>query len=153
MKITEFLSPQAVIPELKGKTKSDVLRELSESLAAAYPPLNAGRVFEVLVEREKLNTTGIGEGVAIPHGKLAGLPTLYGAVGVSHAGVDFASIDRKPTQLFFALVAPENSAGIHLKALARISRLFRNPDFREAILRAPDAARIYALISEEDARA
>jgi len=150
MKITEFLSPQAVIPELKGQNKSDVLRELSESLAGAYPPLNAGRVFEVLVEREKLNTTGIGEGVAIPHGKLA---TLYGAVGVSHAGVDFNSIDRKPTQLFFALVAPENSAGIHLKALARISRLFRNPDFREAILKAPDAARIYALISEEDARA
>jgi nitrogen PTS system EIIA component len=153
MKITEFLSPQAVIPELKGRNKSDVLRELSESLAAAYPPLNAGRVFEVLVEREKLNTTGIGEGVAIPHGKLAGLPRLYGAVGVSHAGVDFASIDRKPTQLFFALVAPENSAGIHLKALARISRLFRNADFREAILQAPDAARIYTLISEEDARA
>jgi len=153
MKITEFLSPQAVIPELKGRNKSDVLRELSESLAAAYPPLNAGRVFEVLVEREKLNTTGIGEGVAIPHGKLAGLPALYGAVGVSHPGVDFASIDRKPTQLFFALVAPENSAGIHLKALARISRLFRNADFREAILRAPDAATIYALISEEDARA
>jgi len=153
MKITEFLSPQAVIPELKGRNKSDVLRELSESLAAAYPPLNAGRVFEVLVEREKLNTTGIGEGVAIPHGKLAGLPALYGAVGVSHLGVDFASIDRKPTQLFFALVAPENSAGIHLKALARISRLFRNADFREAILRAPDAATIYALISEEDARA
>jgi PTS system nitrogen regulatory IIA component len=153
MKITEFLSPQAVIPELKGRNKSDVLRELSESLAAAYPPLNAGRVFEVLVEREKLNTTGIGEGVAIPHGKLAGLPGLYGAVGVSHAGVDFSSIDRKPTQLFFALVAPENSAGIHLKALARISRLFRNADFREAILQAPDAASIYALISEEDARA
>lgn len=153
MKITEFLSLQAVVPRLAGRNKSDVLRELSEALATAYPPLNTGRVLEVLIEREKLNTTGIGEGVAIPHGKLAGLPRLYGAFGVSHDGVDFASIDGKRTQLFFALVAPENSAGIHLKALARISRLFRNSDFRDAILKAPDAASIYALISEEDARA
>jgi PTS system nitrogen regulatory IIA component len=153
MKITEFLSLQAVLPRLSGRNKPDVLRELSEALATAYPPLNAGRVLEVLVEREKLNTTGIGEGVAIPHGKLAGLPRLYGAFGVSQPGVDFASIDGKRTQLFFALVAPENSAGIHLKALARISRLFRNADFRDAILKAPDAERVYALISEEDARA
>ncbi|MGZ6071582.1 MAG: PTS sugar transporter subunit IIA [Myxococcaceae bacterium] len=153
MKITEFLSPQAVIPALVGRTKQDVLRELAESLATSYPPLNGGRVLEVLTEREKLNTTGIGEGVAIPHGKLAGLPRLYGAFGVAREGVDFASIDGRPTQLFFALIAPENSAGVHLKALARISRLFRNPQFREAIIEAPDAARIYALIAEEDARA
>ena len=153
MKITEFLSPQAVIPELGGKSKQDILSELAESLAGAYSALNGGRVLEVLAEREKLNTTGIGEGVAIPHGKLAGLPRLYASFGVSHQGVDFSSIDGKPTQLFFALIAPENSAGIHLKALARISRLFRNPEFRQAILQAPDAGRIYALIAEEDARA
>ena len=92
--------------------------------------------------------------MAIPHGKLAGLPhPLRMRWGSRTHGVDFASINRKPTQLFFALVAPENSAGIHLKALARISRLFRNADFREAILQAPDAAGIYTLISEEDARA
>ena len=110
-------------------------------------------MLEVLTEREKLNTTGIGEGVAIPHGKLAGLPRLYASFGVSRPGVDFSSIDGRPTQLFFALIAPENSAGIHLKALARISRLFRSPQFRESILQAPDAGRIYALIAEEDARA
>ena len=81
------------------------------------------------------------------------LPRLYASFGVAHTGVDFSSIDGRPTQLFFALVAPENSAGIHLKALARISRLFRNPAFRESILQAPDAGRIYALIAEEDARA
>jgi PTS system nitrogen regulatory IIA component len=153
MKITEFLSPQAVIPALVGRTKQDVLRELAEGLATSYPPLNGGRVLEVLAERERLSTTGIGEGVAIPHGKLAGLPRLYGAFGVSRDGVDFASLDGKPAQLFFALVAPENSAGVHLKALARISRLFRNPAFRDSILGAPDAGRIYALIAEEDARA
>ena len=153
MKITEFLSPQAVIPELRGQTKLDILRELADALAGAYPGLNGGRVLEVLAEREKLNTTGIGEGVAIPHGKLAGLPRLYASFGVARAGVDFSSIDGKPTQLFFALVAPENSAGIHLKALARISRLFRNPLFRDAILQAPNAGRVYGLISEEDARA
>jgi nitrogen PTS system EIIA component len=154
MKVTEFLSPNAVLAEIRGTTKQDVLRELSEALARAYPnALRADRVLEVLSEREKLASTGIGEGVAIPHGKMAGLGQLYAAFGVSHAGVDFASIDKRPTQHFFALLAPENSAGVHLKALARVSRLFRGALLRDAILAAPNAAEIYRLISEEDARA
>jgi nitrogen PTS system EIIA component len=107
---------------------------------------------EVLREREKLGSTGIGEGVAIPHGKHAGLTQLLAAFGVSREGVDFEAIDGKPTHLFFALVAPENSAGVHLKALARISRLFKNPRFRAAILEAGSAADIHALIVQEDAR-
>ena len=95
---------------------------------------------------------GIGEGVAIPHGKLPGLGNLVAAFGVSRQGVDFEAIDGKPTHLFFALVAPENSAGVHLKALARISRLFKNPRFRAAILEAPTVEAIHALIVQEDAR-
>jgi PTS system nitrogen regulatory IIA component len=154
MKVTEFLSANAVVAELRGTTKAEVLRELSEHLAAAYPgSLRADRVLEVLAEREKLASTGIGEGVAIPHGKMPGLDKLYAAFGVSKAGVDFQSIDKQPTHLFFALVAPENSAGVHLKALARVSRLFRNPDLRAAILKATGSDDIYRLISEEDNRA
>jgi len=154
MKVTEFLSANAVVAELRGTTKAEVLRELSEHLASAYPgSLRADRVLEVLAEREKLASTGIGEGVAIPHGKMPGLDKLYAAFGVSKAGVDFQSIDKQPTHLFFALVAPENSAGVHLKALARVSRLFRSPDLRAAILRANGSGDIYRLISEEDNRA
>jgi nitrogen PTS system EIIA component len=154
MKVTEFLSPNAVVAELRGNTKAEVLRELSDHLSVAYPGMLRGdRVLEVLSEREKLASTGIGEGVAIPHGKMPGLDRLYAVFGVSHGGVDFSSIDKRPTHLFFALVAPENSAGVHLKALARVSRLFRNPELRDAILAAPGGTDIYRLISEEDNRA
>ena len=152
MRIAEFLSPEAVVASLSARSKPDILRELSAALARAHPPLQEERLVEVLREREKLGSTGIGEGVAIPHGKLPGMDRLLAVFGVSRAGVDFESIDGRPTHLFFALVAPENSAGVHLKALARISRLFKNPRFRAAILEAPTAADIHALIVQEDAR-
>lgn len=153
MRIAEFLNLHAIIPDLSATTKADVLRELSRSLAAAQPPLDAGKVMEVLKDREKLGSTGIGEGVAIPHGKLNGISQLCASFGVSRGGVDFEAIDGKPTYLFFALIAPENSAGVHLKALARISRLFKNARFRQSILDARTAEEIYRLISDEDARA
>ena len=152
MKIAEFLRPNAVVAELSARSKADVLDELCHALARAHPELKADRLLEVLREREKLGSTGIGEGVAIPHGKLAGLPQLVASFGVSRPGVDFDAIDGKPTHLFFALVAPENSAGVHLKALARISRLFKNSRFRQSILDARSAEEIYRLIAEEDAR-
>lgn len=153
MKIAEFLSPDAVIPDLRATSKADVLHELSGSLARAQPSLKPERLVEVLKDREKLGSTGIGEGVAIPHGKLTGLGQLTASFGVSRGGVDFEAIDGKPTYLFFALVAPENSAGVHLKALARISRLFKNPRFRQSILEAKTSEEIYRLIADEDARA
>ncbi len=152
MRIAEFLSPEAVVADLTARSKPDVLRELSVALSRAHPHLNVDRLVEVLREREKLGSTGIGEGMAIPHGKLPGLTQLVAAFGVCRPGVDFEAIDNKPTHLFFALVAPENSAGLHLKALARISRLFKNPRFRASILEAPSAAAIHALIVQEDAR-
>ncbi|HCF60435.1 MAG TPA: PTS fructose transporter subunit IIA [Myxococcales bacterium] len=153
MKITEFLHPDSVIGSLQASDKPGVMAELCEPLAKHVPGLSAERLAEVLIERERLSSTGIGEGVAIPHGKLTGLSGLVAAFGVSRDGIDFDAIDGKPTYLFFALLAPESSAGIHLKALARISRLFRNAAFRKAIVEAEDAKAIYDLIATEDAKA
>ncbi len=153
MKITDFLSPQAVIPELSARSKAEVLQELANTLQQAEPGLRGKDLVAVLAERERLGSTGIGEGVAIPHGKVTGMGRLQAVFGLSRAGVDFEAIDGRPTHLFFALVAPENSAGVHLKALARISRLFKNPAFRAAILSASDAHAIYDLIVQEDTRA
>jgi PTS system nitrogen regulatory IIA component len=152
MRIAEFLREDLVFPDLGAADKAGVLGELCSGLARAWPGLPAGKLAEVLLEREKLGSTGIGEGIAIPHGKLPGIPGLLAAFGRRKQGVDFASIDGKPTYLFFVLFAPENSAGLHLKALARISRLFKQPNFRQAILAADGAAGIFRLISEEDAK-
>src|SRR5574337_2141285 len=132
MKIVEFLRPEAVIASLSGQTGQAVLAELCKPLAATNK-VDGQRLLETLLEREKLGSTGIGEGVAIPHGKVPGLPALMASFGRSRRGVDFKAIDGKPTYLFFTLFAPENSAGAHLKALARISRIFKNPAFRESI--------------------
>jgi nitrogen PTS system EIIA component len=151
MKIVEFLRPDAVIASLSGQTGHAVLSELCRPLAAIQK-VDGQRLLETLLDREKLGSTGIGEGVAIPHGKVTSLPGLMATFGRSVEGVDFRAIDGKPTHLFFALFAPENSAGAHLKALARISRIFKNPAFRDAILKAPDAAEVYRLIEAEDAK-
>ena len=151
MKIAEFLREDLTLPDLTSADKAGALAELCGPLAKAHG-LDAARLCETLLEREKLGSTGIGEGVAIPHGKLAGVPGLLAAFGRSVKGVDFQAIDGKPTHLLFVLFAPENSAGIHLKALARISRLFRNPAFRKSILEAAGAGGIYRLIAEEDAK-
>jgi PTS system nitrogen regulatory IIA component len=152
MRIAEFLREELVFPELLATDKLGVLTELCTGLSRIHVGLDAKKLTDTLLEREKLGSTGIGEGVAIPHGKLAGLPGLVGAFARKKGGVDFQSIDGKPTYLFFVLFAPENSAGVHLKALARISRLFRQPQLRKSILDAPSAQAIYRLISEEDAK-
>lgn len=152
MKITEFLSPDAVIGSLAATEKRGVLEELCRPIAGRQTHLTAEQLREVLEDREKLGSTGIGEGVAIPHGKLPGLTALTGVFGRSVPGVEFDAIDGKPTHLFFALFAPENSAGIHLKALARISRLFKSAPLRAAILKASDEREIFRLIADEDAK-
>ncbi len=151
MKIVEFLQPDAVVDDLAGTSAQTVLAGLSRPLAASHK-LDAQRLLETLLEREKLGSTGIGDGVAIPHAKVPGLPVLMASFGRSKAGVDFKAIDGKPTFLFFSLFAPENSAGAHLKALARISRIFKSPAFRESIMKAKDAAEIYRLIESEDGK-
>jgi nitrogen PTS system EIIA component len=151
MKIVEFLQPGAVVDDLSGTTSAAVLAELSRPLASSQKA-DPQRLLETLLDRETLGSTGIGDGVAIPHGKVPGLPALMASFGRSKRGVDFKAIDAKPTFLFFTLFAPENSAGAHLKALARISRIFKNPAFRESIMKAKDAAEIYRLIETEDAK-
>lgn len=152
MKITEFLAPDSIVSSLTATDKPAVVAELCEVLGKRAPAVHGKDLPSILLEREHLSSTGIGEGVAIPHGKVAGLQGLVAAFGVSRGGIDFNAIDGKPTHLFFALLAPENSAGIHLKALARISRIFKNPAFRRSILDAPDARAIYDIISAEDSR-
>ena len=152
MRLSEFLSPPSVVADLTGRSKADVLRELAQVLARASPSMSVDQLFGVLSERERECSTGVGEGVAIPHGKLPGLPGLIAAFGVVRGGVDFQALDGKPTSLFFALVAPENSAGAHLKALARISRLFKQAAFRQSILSAKSGDEMYSLIVSEDNR-
>ena len=152
MKITDILVREASILDLKSTAKDDLLAEMATSLAAAEPDLEAKELLRVLREREALQSTGIGEGVAIPHGKVEGLDRLVAAFARSTAGVDFDSIDGQPTQLLFLLVVPEQSGGQHLKALARISRFFRDASFREKLLGARELEEIFRAIEEEDAK-
>ncbi|HUY28234.1 MAG TPA: PTS sugar transporter subunit IIA [Candidatus Binataceae bacterium] len=152
MKITEILTPEMVLPELKSNTKPELLGELAAALSAHYPEIKLGDLTAVLLERERLGSTAIGDGIAIPHGKLPGVTRILGAFGRHREGVDFESLDGNPTQLFFVLVAPEDSASLHLKALARVSRLLKDDTFRTHLLNAPGASEIFKLIKDEDAK-
>jgi len=148
--LADVLKPEAVIADLAGRTAPEVLAELCRPLASLVG-MEPGRLVQVLLDRERLGSTSVGEGVAIPHGRLPGLPALVAAFGRS-PGVDFHAVDGRPVQLFMVLFAPENAAGAHVKVLSRVSRLFRSPAFRAAILAAKDAAEIHRLIVVEDAR-
>jgi PTS system nitrogen regulatory IIA component len=152
MKITEILSADMVVPEVGGTTKPQVLRELARPLATKYHELDPAAISAVLAERERLGSTAIGDGIAIPHGKMAGVKQILGTFGRHQHGVDFESLDGKPTHLFFVLVAPEDSTSLHLKALARVSRLFKDGSFRERLMTAKDAEEIFRFIVDEDAR-
>ena len=150
MKILDILSPENVLSDLHGTTKLAVLEELASALAANHPEISRDRLVDVLLEREKLGSTAIGEGIAIPHGKLPKLAGVLAAFGRSRGGVDFQSLDGGLTQLFFLLVAPEDASGAHLKALARVSRLLRDKDFRQRLIVADSTDNIYRTIRQED---
>ena len=152
MKLVEFVRPELIIPELLGQSKHQVVAELARHLSRTQPSLDADALTRVLMEREELASTAIGEDIAIPHGKIETATRLIGCVGRSTRGVNFDSLDGRPTHLFFVLVAPESSTGMHLKALARISRVFKDPDFRSRLMRAPTAADMFRIIEEEDAK-
>ena len=152
MKITDILTADMVMPALRGRTKGDIINELAGVVAAGPPEIDRARLVQALEDRERLNSTALGEGVAIPHGKLPGLRRVVAAFGRCPAGVDFQSLDGKPTQIFFLLVAPEDSAGAHLKALARISRLLKDDAFRRRLIEASRPDELYAIIREEDDR-
>jgi nitrogen PTS system EIIA component len=152
MKIEDILAQDLVLPDLAGRSKTDVLIELATAVAGQHPELDRERLVPALEDRERLNSTALGDGVAIPHGKLSGIKRVFAAFARSKQGVDFHSLDGEPTHLFFLLVAPEDSAGAHLKALARISRLLKDENFRARLIRAPDATALFDTIRQEDAR-
>lgn len=149
MKILDVLHPETIIPDLKSKDKSGVLEELA-TVIAGVASLNPKDLVKVLFEREQLGSTGIGEGIGIPHGKIKGLDSMIIGFGLSKRGVDFDSIDRRPAHLFFTLVTPDQSTGLHLKFLARISRILKNDGFKSRLLKASSAEEIYEIIKSED---
>jgi PTS system nitrogen regulatory IIA component len=150
MRILDFLRSDGIIAFLTADTKEAVLSELVEPIASANPDLDRDRLLQTLISRENLGSTGIGGGVAIPHGKFDGVETLIASFGRSINGVDFHSMDNRPAHLFFLLVAPKNSAGDHLKALARISRLFKDPILKNSLQHAESREEIYSLLSDFD---
>jgi PTS system nitrogen regulatory IIA component len=152
MKVIDFLAPDGIVATLEAKTKPGVLAELATHMAKVVPGMEAEALRKVLEERELLASTAIGDGIAIPHGKLDTVGRLVGALGRAVEGIEFESIDGKPTHLVFMLVAPSSSTGVHLKALARLSRLFRDPEFRTRLLEAPSAEAMYQVIVDEDAK-
>ncbi len=152
MQIADFLDRQAIEADLGASNKPGVLRELVGLLLRVSPELDPNLLVETLMKREKLQSTGIGDGFAIPHGKSDAVPQIVACVGRSRSGVDFQSLDGQPTHLFFTLLVPTAQHGMHLKALARISRLLKEPGVREGLLEAADADAMFDLLIAEDAR-
>jgi PTS system nitrogen regulatory IIA component len=149
MKILDALQMEAILPDLKSRTKTEILEELAAPIAH-LTGIHRNDLVRVLLERERLGSTGIGLGIGIPHGKLKNIDNLYIGFGLSRPGVDFESLDGQPTHLFFLLVTPENSMGLHLKLLARISRILKNEPFRQRLMQARTREEIFSIITEED---
>lgn len=155
MSIMEFLDEGAVSTDVKAQqSKEEVIRELVGLLvrAGSIRERDVNKLVQILLKRESLGSTGIGQGVAIPHGKSDCVSRLVAAFGVSRSGVNFDALDGEPVTLFFLLVAPEDSAGPHLKALARISRLLKDKHFRDSLRSAKDEKTLAKIIQEEDER-
>jgi len=150
MKITELLKKEYILEQLKAKSKQEALAELAGVFIKGRIKFDSGAMLRVLLEREKLGSTGIGDGIAIPHGKLAGLDEILVAFGRSREGIAFEALDGKPVHLFFLLMAPENSAGQHLKALAKISRMLKDGVFRKKLLEARMHDDLVRVITEKD---
>lgn len=152
MKIIDFLKQEWIIHELKGTDKPSVLRELSEVLVKPCGVSSVDELVQVLLEREKLGSTAIGDGIAIPHGRLKKLKNFFISFGKSQKGVNFDSIDGKPSQIFFLIMAPENSAVDNLKLISRIVTLLKDTSFRKRLMQAKSQAEIFQVIAEEDER-
>jgi len=149
MKILDVLLKEAILSDLKADDKKGVLEELVTPVAR-IAGINHDYLVKVLMERERLGSTGIGEGIGIPHGKVKDLESLVLGFGLSKKGVDFDSMDGQPAHIFFLLLTPENSTGLHLKLLARISRILKNDPFKQKLLRATNRDEIYSIIKEEE---
>lgn len=150
MRLLDILSQERVTTELTADTKDDVLRALASLFTRGEPSLDARAVFEVLSERERLASTGIGSGVAIPHGRIAVLDGLRAALAISPSGIPFEAIDGSPVRIVIGVLAPQHHTGDHLRVLARVSRLLRSRDVRESLLQASDARAAYDIIAKSD---
>jgi len=150
MKITEMLKKEFILEELKAGNKREALAEMVGLFAKGNIRSDPEAMLRVLLEREKLGSTGIGDGIAIPHGKLAGLEEMMIAFGRSREGIDFEAMDGQPVHLISLLIAPENSAGQHLKALAKISRMMKDELYRRALLEAKTHDDLVRIIAEKD---
>ena len=150
MNIADILDEDSIIAELTARDKKGVLEELVSVLVTHKRLPDKEKPVEILLERERLGSTGIGDGIAIPHGKLKGIQRIICSFGRTKAGIDFQSIDERPTHLFFLLLAPEDSASEHLQALARLSRLLKDDHLRKRLLEADSKEDIYRIITEED---
>lgn len=146
MKLADYLDQDLVIANLTARTKNEVLAELVAPIASKHPQLNMEHILQTLIEREALGTTGIGDGIAIPHGKVDQLSQVLIIVGRSLQGVDFASLDHQPASIFFTVLAPSNVVGLHLKILAAISRLLKDPAFRQAFISSPHGDDLWRLL-------
>ena len=149
MKILDFLNQETIITELKATDKKGVLEELTLPVSQ-FTRADHKELVRVLIERERLGSTGIGNGIGIPHGKLQGLESLILGFGLSRKGVDFDAMDGKPTHIFFLLLTPENSTDLHLKLLARISKILKGESFKEKILQVADKEDVINLIKDVD---
>lgn len=150
MKVLDFLDKSTIVLDLKSTVKADAINEMGEVLKSAGKVADASPIINALMEREKLGSTGIGQGVAIPHAKSDSLSSMIGALGLSRKGVEFGALDGEPVHVIFLLASPPDSAGTHLKVLARISRLLKDKFFRQAIKEAKNVEEIQKIIQEED---
>ena len=146
MNLLDILSPESTIVDLKGESKEDIITELVNSLAVGDTITDRDQVLQAVLDREKIMSTGIGDGIAIPHGKSAAVTELVAAMGTQRRGIDFDALDGEPAFVFFLLVSPANVSGPHIKALARISRLLKNDAFKKKLIEANSAEEIIATI-------
>lgn len=152
MKIASFLDRADVTTGVPVASKQEVLSTLVDLMSQNHTELDGRVLLEVLMKREELRSTGIEKGVAFPHGRIPGLTKLRACFGRCKQGVDFDSFDGAPTHFFFTLLIPEEDDGVHLRALARLNRLFQDRDFRERLLRASNADAVFEVILEQDRR-
>ncbi len=150
MTLTDLIAPEAVLPALRVASKKQALQELSE-VAATQCGLPAREIFDALLQRERLGSTGIGNGIAIPHGKLAKIDRIFGVFARAERPIDFEALDSEPIDLILLLLAPESAGADHLKALARAARLLRSPSITAKLRGTRDASMLYAILAQEPA--
>ncbi len=149
MRICDVLRKETILADLQARNKKGLLEELVAPVSA-IANVDQQDLVKVLLEREQLGSTGIGGGIGIPHGKMKEIDSLVLGFGLSRKGVDFDSLDGRPTHIFFLLITPENSTGLHLKLLARISRILKDDPFKSRLLNATSSDEILDIIKAED---